>query len=259
MGMIIDFEEKVREKKFAVVLGTISGLYGQADSIASEYFELMDKNQTQAIEQLPVFMERVRDVNPVRAYESFAGGPNHDWTGPLLNILGVVYPELEKDVRERGLRKCLNFLDGLRYDYAQNQVEVINEPWLAADIVITRPLYWCGYKEYCDLATQHKSWKDFSVNMKGARSPFWLAMAVSNPEYTSLEVRHHFYQQFPQLMDRTRDAIAAMAAVYGGRKAEKKSLDVNECIEYYFEKFDPLLHDDIRAKIKEEKWICLKD
>lgn len=259
MGDLLDFEKAFRERMIGRLMNQFGTMYQQAGVVADDYFKLMLERPEEAIRRMPEFIDRARDTNPVRAYESMAGGPNHDWTGPLLDILGIVYPTLDRKARENGLRQCMNFLDGLNYAYSQNHVELINEPWLASDIVITRPLYWCGYKQYCDLAEQNKSWKYFSEKMKSARSAFWLAMAITHPEYASLEVRKNFHEQFPTLMDRTKDALAAMAAVYGGRKSEKEELKLADCIDERLAKHDPMLHDDIRAKIEEKKWILLKE
>ncbi len=269
MGNLLDFEQAFQKRlasKLATQMrATVGNLTTQleamdnlAEEIAQDYFTLITRDPVQAIHRLPEFIERTRDINPSRAYESMAGGPNQDWIGPLLDILGIVYPELEKSVREYGLRQCLNYFDGLRSDYAQNHVALINEPWLACDIVITRPIYWCGYKEYCDYSQENKSWKNFSAKMNEAKSTFWLAMAVTCPQYTSLEVRINFYRTFPKLMDRTKDAIAAMSAVYGGRKAEREHLNLSTCIDERIAKHDPLLHDTIKAKIEEKKWILLE-
>lgn len=259
MGELLDFEKPFRERMVGRLMEQCGTMNQQAGVVANGYFELMMKDPTKAIQRLPEFIERARDINPVRGYESMAGGPNQDWIGPLFNIVGTVYPALDRTAREQGLRQCMNFLDGLNYSYSQNHVELINEPWLASDIVITRPLYWCGYEHYCNVAKQNKSWKNFSGTMKSAKSAFWLAMAVTHPEYASLEVRKNFYEQFPTLMDRTKDALAAMAAVYGGRKAEKEGLELEVCIGERLATHDPLLHEDIRAKIEEKKWIVLKE
>lgn len=259
MGDILDFEKAYRERMIDRLMNQFGTMYQQAGVVADDYFKLMLENPEEAIRKMPEFIDRARDINPVRAYEAMAGGPNHDWTGPMLDILGTVYPELERNTREKGLRQCMNFLDGLNYFNSQDNVALINEPWLASDIVITRPLYWCGYEQYCDLAKQNKSWKDFSEKMKSARSSFWLAMAITRPEYASLEVRKNFHEQFPTLMDRTKDAIAAMVAVYGARRAEREGLELADCINEELVKRDPILHKDIRAKIEEKKWVLLKE
>lgn len=259
MGDLLNFEKAYRERMVSRLMGQFEAMEQQASGVSNDYYQLMLENPEEAIQRLPEFIDKARDVNPVRAYEAMAGGPNHDWTGPMLDIVGIVYPTLRREAREKGLRQCLNFLDGLNYFNSQDNVALINEPWLASDIVITCPLYWCGYKEYCDFAEKNKTWKDFSKKMNSARSAFWLAMAVTHPEHASLEVRKNFHEQFPTLMDRTKDALAAMAAVYGGRKAEREGRELADCIDERLAGYDPMLHDDIRKKIEEKKWILLKE
>ncbi len=272
MATIIDFEQRLQKKRVEQeqqlqaemvesVLRDIAKLDEQGKAIGREYAQLMYDNPMHALRQFPQFMQRTREVNTPFG-EAAAGGPNHSWTGPMLNTLGTVYPSLDHSKREQGLRYCLRFLDGLNYMHSQNQVEVIQEPWLAADIVISRSIYFPGYDYYCKMAAQHKTWKDFlpQIDSESTRSPFWLAMAVTDPRYTSLDVRTHFYKQFPMLMDHTKDGIAAMVAVYGGRKAEREGLKREDCIRERLVKLhDPLLHEEIYAKIKEEKWVCVEE
>src|SRR3989344_2022619 len=194
--------------------------------------------------KLPQFSDRARCINNNKSYEAYTGGPNHDWTGLMLDVLGTVYPELERRAREKGLKQCLKFLDELNYLYSQNHLELINEPWLVSDIVLNRPIYWCGYNEYCDTAKQNQSWKNFSEATKSVKSSFWLAMAVIRPEYTSL-------------MDRTKDAVAAFAAVFGARQAQRENRELSACIDEKLSQYDPMLNSDIRTKIEEKKWIVL--
>jgi len=259
MGAVLDFEQPFRERMLGNVIGDMGKMFQQAGDIAEEYQQLMRQYPNEAIDKLPEFIDRIRDINPERAYESLAGGPCEKWIGPVLNIFGEVYPELNRESRKKGLKLCINFLDDLRYDYAQNKLEVIQEPWLATDIVITRPIYWCGYKEYCDFADTHQKWKDFSKGIGSVKSAFWLAMGVVQHKHTSLEVRQNFYERYPVLMERTKDAIAAMAAVYGGRKAVKENISVDEGIDKWLNGVDSLLYNDIRTKIEEKKWILLPD
>jgi hypothetical protein len=255
MGKLLDFEKPHRERVTQGLMGDIGAMYKQASEVSYDYCRLMVENPTKAIQMLPEFLERARGGIQDRRIEGMAGGPNHDWTTPMFNILGAVYPTLDRDAREVGLKHCLKFLDGINGTYSQFHVELINEPWLASDIVITRPSYFCGYIEYCNFAKKNQKWENFSKIVP--RSAFWLSMAITHPEYTSLEVRKNYYEQFPTLMDRTKDAIAAMVAAYGGRKAENKGLKLEDCINERLIKHDPILHKEIRVKIEEKKWILL--
>ena len=152
MGELLSFE-KHRERKvvnsFVAVLG---GLYTQAEDIAVAFAKEIEDDPIQAITNLPQYIRRARNVNPHADFtEAIAGGPNHDWIAPLLNIVGVVYPELKLEPRTQALNMCFNYFDGLRYDYVQNHVALLDEPWLVGDIVINRWVYRSGYQEYIDL------------------------------------------------------------------------------------------------------------
>lgn len=258
MGDVIDAEKIFLERRVQRVINGIGDMYQQAGEVASAYYQLMLAKPEEAIQRFPEFMEKARGVNPGIG-EAMAGGPNHDWTAPIINIVGIIYSAQERNIRKNILQQCMNFLDGINYLNSQRNVALINDPWLAADIVITRPLYWCGYKEYCDLIKENKTWQEFSGKIETTRSDFWLAMAVTHPEHASLDIRTQFYKQYPTLMDRTEDAIAAMVAVYGGRKAERNGVPLETCINKRLVKHDPMLHDDIRRKIEEEKWILLSE
>lgn len=251
MVEIIDFKEVSRKRLVDKLVFTLGFMYDEAEEIANSYYELMIENPLVAIEKLPNFIRQARNINSVLG-EAYAGGPNHDWTGPMLNILGIMYPLLERDARKEGLLKCLNFLEGIRYDYSQNNVELIDEPWLVADIVINRPLYWCGYKEYIILLEKNPKWVDFSQHIDSAKSDFWLTLAITRPKYSSLEIRANFYRQFSDLIDRTEDAIAAIIFNYAQQESQKE-----EYIEENLLKYDAFLHKDIRKKIEEKKWIKL--
>jgi hypothetical protein len=258
-GKLLNFEGKLRERLIDGCMQQFGAMNEQASEIADSYLKLMMEDSALAIKQMNTFIGRTRDVNLERALGEAMVGPNQDWTAPMLDILGIVYPSLEKDVRKEGLKKCFKFLDGLRYDYSQSNVELINEPWLVADIVINRSLYWCGYKEYALLLGKNRTWKELEPNLEITKSAFWLAIAVTRPKYSSLEVRTRFYEKFPDLMDRTQDAIAAVTYVFGLKINEGEGTSIEEYIDTELLKYDPLLHQNIKSKIKKGKWVLLEE
>lgn len=73
----------------------------KAKKIAEDFSQLMVNNPSLAIQELPDFLKKVRDINKHRAYEAVAGGPNHDWTGPILDIIGIMYPPWKKVPEQR--------------------------------------------------------------------------------------------------------------------------------------------------------------
>lgn len=260
MAKILDYHEGKRKQFIGRMMSALNSKCEEADSIAQEYYELMQNDPITAIEQLPKFIGRARNVNEDAAFvEAIAGGPNHEWTAPMLDILGIMYPSLERDVREKGLRKCFKYLDSLRYDYSQNHVELINEPWLVGDIVLNDMFYWCGYKEYCDILEKEKTWNEFEQHIPKAKSQFWIALAVLRPKYSSLDVRMNFYRNYPELVDRTLDAIAGIVYEEALKVSPKEGISIEDYIVGAVSKYDTYWYNDIRKKMLEKKWIKLED
>lgn len=258
MGELLSFEEHREQRLIASLVSQIGDLYGKADEVAFEFSQCMEDDPISAITLLPTFIRRARDVNPDAGYmETLAGGPNHDWIAPLLNIVGVIYPELELEPRTQALKLCLNYFDGLNYDYVQNHVELLNEPWLVGDIVINRWLYNCGYKEYIDLLEQNKTWKNLIPHLPNVKSAFWLAYTIVHTGYASPEIKRHFYKTYPTLTDRTLDTIAGRIATNAQHETTREGSDLQDNIEKRLFRYDNRFYHDLVRKIDEKKWIIL--
>lgn len=253
---VLDINERLRKKSISDVIGQMGEMQDKATSIIDEYTLLMKKDQIEAVKRLPEFVSKSRHINNI-AYEGMAGGPNQDWIAPMFNVLGSVYQDLNKDARKMGLQHIMNFLDHLRYDYSQNHVELIDDPWLVGDIVGNRGLYWPGVESYFTLFEKHKTWDELSVNLKYVKSQFFFAFAVTRPKHSSLDIRTNFYKKFPELVDKTADGIIARIALGTKQMKKHKDLDVEKYVEECIVGYDPLLHDKLRIKYKEEKWVDL--
>ncbi len=261
MAKILDFEQAAlvaRSKKWVErVIEGLGDMYGDANQNVEEYAALLRRDVRSGIAELPSFIAEARSINKIP--DSMVGGPNTDWTVPLLNIVGNVYPELERDTRREALKHIMNYLDGLNYVYSQNHIEGIDEPWLAADVVITRPLYWPGFSQYTELLEKHRTWKEVQAHMKTIRSAFWMAMAVVRREFASDEVRRNFYQHFPTLIDRTQDGIAGLISDHAESESIKEGTEFKHNVEKRLFKYDANLVSELLGKIKERKWIALPD
>ena len=120
---ILSYENKLQERIIDGLIGQIESKNQEALDIANSYYKLMMDDPISAINELTSYIEQARNVNESRAFlEAIAGGPNHDWTGPMLDIIGIVYPSLEREARTNGLKKSLNFLNGLNYFNSQYNV-----------------------------------------------------------------------------------------------------------------------------------------
>jgi hypothetical protein len=246
------------------LLHQMGDMYQASDRIAEFYSEIAMTSPLEAIRALPAFLEKVRDINPERAYESLAGGPNPDWTTPLFNVVGSWYPHIDETVRREGLKQSMKFLDGLNYVQAQDHVAHIHEPWLIGDIFASSgALYWPGFGDYKKLLSQYRNWEEIADNIETIHSKGLLACAILWNEYPSLEIRTNFYAYHQEITDRTLDLIAAMIA----KRAKMDSRGGEGNYQEFLEKriterlpgYDSFFHDDIKRKIAEAKWIDLQE
>lgn len=258
MGELIDLCVIRRERAAKQIFSQLGGLYTEASNVIEEYARLMQHNPKNAIERLPEFIKKALDVNPEPAYAAMAGGPNQDWTGPLLDLIGSIYPTLSREQREFALKKVFCFLDFQNYDNAQWQVEKIQEPWLVGDILVTRPLYNPGWKSYAELLQQHRTWDTLSEHLPLDTNRFLLTIPLIQPSYSSLEVRTNFYRKLPTLLDRAQDAIAALFYESASYHTQKENTPFEETLQRKISCVDPLLHDSLCKKLEEKKWIKLE-
>jgi hypothetical protein len=256
MGEVVSLEERQRRKSVDALVNSIGGMYDSAGEFAEEFLDLAMNDPMQAVEQLPRFIAKARSINPP-GIEAMAGGPNHDWVAPMFNVLGAVYPFLPPDAREKGLRKCIDYLDGLNYFYSQNHVELIDEPLLVADIKINRYLYWPGYKHATALLEKYRGWDEFKEHMGEVRSEFFRTYPILKPKYASLNVRTGFAKEFPDLLERLLGAAAALTWDKAESIAKQDGKPYDSLLTEYMNDFDPLLHGMIHAKIGERNWIVL--
>ncbi len=199
----------------------VSLVYKHLGEHAFEPFvELAHTDPERAIREFPQYLEKVLSSGNNLFRGMMCGGPAPEATAPLLNILGSFYPKLPKPVREQGLKQALNFLNGLNYSNSQDNVALIQEPWLVGDIVINMPLYWSGYDEYRKLG-EVQTWEDFERNFisekdgqayLNARSFAWLSYALSRVEFAPQadRARRVFAEIFTDEVDRTKDFIAGL-------------------------------------------------
>jgi len=255
---IINLQKKKDEKKIRNLLGNLLKLNIEGQAVIEEYYEKLMNDPIDAIEELQAYIDQTRAINPDRAFvEAVAGGPNHSWSGPIIDLIGIIYSSLTREEREQVLRNILGFLDGLNSLNSQCHVEYINDPWLVADIVINRSVYWPGYSEYVNLLKKCLTFKDLMDNSDQMRSQFWLTLAVMRRDFSTVEVRKNYKKFYPELWDKTLDAVAAILnnIVICRMKCEKGEVEV--FLNEELAKFDWTLHEKIREKIAEEKWIKL--
>lgn len=227
------------------------------------FLEIAQKDPVKAAKELPAYIERVLNMGNGFFKGTGAGGPHEFATGPLLDTVGLIYPCLDKDTRRIALKNCLGFLDEQNYFLSQRNVEMINEPWLVADIIANRWLYFCGYEEYSRKLKGMSSFDNFEQEFLQdgrfkIKSVFWLSFALARENAgVSGNVRYVFEERFPEFADRTKDAIATLVNYQALHADAKDSVPYDKTIDEKISHYYSAWGDDIRQKLKEEKWVLL--
>ncbi len=256
-----------RDRKAREVVNQISLKYLHLKEQGIEPFiELSENDPERAVEEFPSALGRVLELGDNFFRGTMAGGPAPEATAPIINAIGAIYSKLPKTVREKALTQSLYFLDRLDYFNSQNNVELIDEPWLVGDIVINRPLYWCGYKEYVKRLERVTTIDDFKrefIREKGyvdyidVNSMFWLTYTFSRKEYSPDAPRMFFSELFPDIIDRTQDAIAALIVHHSKIDEKNEHIPYLTGVENHMKKYVEEWQYPIREKIEDVKWIWL--
>lgn len=232
--------------------------------------EALREDPEKAIQDFEKHIERTLNTAGGFFRGYMCGGPAPEITGTFIDKIGIVYHKLSRELRAESVDKSLELIHTKNYVYAQLDVERINNPWLAADMVVNGFNLWCGYAQYKDLQ-ECKDWIDFEnkyvqktehgKRLK-AMSEFWLARAIADTDYTSEYVRQRFEEELPELTDMTKDAIAALIddhARYWNATVHKPDdmEPYEQGVERRLNKYDPRWRDDLVKKIGEKKWIVL--
>lgn len=233
--------------------------------------ELALDNPPEAVKRFPEFLERILDEGNGFFSGKMCGGPYPPATIPLFNTIGGLYPELPKELREIALKKVMNFLNQQNYILSQEYVEGIHEPWLCADIVAdSRFLYWPGYKQYSDRLQGKVVWSDLKGDIIGTdekgskfldvQSDFWFAYTVGRAS-TSEHIRKALTQEFPDLVERTKDATATIIAIESAHPvARKKTTNTfAQEAEAHLAHYASEWQEDLVKKINERNWVFFRD
>jgi len=231
------------------------------------FLELLQKNPEKAVQEIPQHIKRILNQGGGIFKGRNAGGPYPPAIVPVYNFVGSIYHLLNRDLRERALEGCVDFLHKQNTNIIPEYLEGIHEPWLVADLHINTILSWPGFKQYSDRLQPMTSWQEFEkefirtepngFSLK-AQSRFWLAYTVSRVEYCAPEIRRTFSEIFPELTDRTKDAIAAIIFDHSmDREAKKQIPSYQQGVENSLKKYDPSWESDLQQKLEEEKWIWL--
>jgi len=228
------------------------------------FLELAQNEPERAVKELPKYIEKVLNMNGGIFRGVNCGGPDPYTTAPLLNTIGLIYPYLDRSPREKALNNCLYFLDGLNYFNSQNNVELIDEPWLITDIFINRQLYWPGYKVYVNRLKNILAWEQFENEFMRegrliSKGAFFLSLTISRVEHCSENIRRSFAEVFPDLVDRTKDGIACLIHHNASCHIGEKNISYEEELKKELEKYEPSWKNELSKKIHDENWIILPE
>ncbi len=228
-----------------------------ADAVANVYAERMFINPEAAILQFDEFMGAMRNVNQDSSYEAYVGGPNHDWTSQILNVVGSVYPALDKTMKEVAFRKCMVFLNSLRYDYSQNHVELIQEPRLVGDISSHQSLYWPGFQSTKNLLLVHHDWYSFRDAVPESLGAIFVALPILKKEYASKAVQDEFCKQMPDLVDATLDACVARINASAMLREKNGEMLYADTVLEKIASYDLRHHEMLKQKLLEKNWVYI--
>lgn len=223
------------------------------------FYELAKSNPEKAVDEFPKTLDNILQAGSGFFSGKMCGGPYPGATISMLNVLGGIYPNVSKELREKVLEKAMNFLDGQNYPLSQENVGGIDEPWLVRDIILTRPLYWPGYGDYAGKLKNCETWEDVDLSFINIDSPFWLAYTISHNEHSTPQIKDAFSANFPEVMDRTKDTIACWKA---GDAACQHLFYKKEYLPVLYSelaKFPEEWREDLIERINKKDWIMLPD
>jgi hypothetical protein len=191
--------------------------------------------------------------------EAIAGGPHEAVPSAVYNVVGEVYPYLERPQKDRALRKVLDCMDGINSAYVQiSHTPYIREPLLLSDIQIVRWIYWPGLHDEKHLWKDKNDFfeiKDKLIDENGmfrrniVRSDFLVAYALLRKR-TGNFGEEYARASNPEFLERVMKGIVAMRFAH----AENEE-DVIEGKRRLEELLPVSLHSRIEPLRLERDWV----
>lgn len=134
------------------------------------------------------------------------------------NLLGAMYPALNREQKDFALRAVLAQFSDVNYLYVNvNHTPFIREPTLLADIKIVRPLYWPGLRDQANLLNGKESFAEIEreimddkglFNPEKVKSDFLVAYSLLRSDSTNFG-EDYVKAANPTFLDRTLRGIVA--------------------------------------------------
>lgn len=175
------------------------------------------------------------------------------------NVLGAIYPILNRRHRDEAFGAVLTQLDRVNYMYVNmNHTPTIREQLLLADIGIARGLYWPGLHDQEGIWAGKKSFvqvqREFMADdglfrADKVKSDFLVAYALMRKDFTCFG-EDYARAAHPEFLRRVMKGIVAMR--FAGAKNEK---DVEIGRARLYELLPPNVHDMIEPLREEAGWV----
>ncbi|MEM4282136.1 MAG: hypothetical protein QW559_02310 [Candidatus Woesearchaeota archaeon] len=242
------------------IVSHISSVLSYLDAKRSEKYSSLVSDELKLLKEIIFIKEVIENSNYLESLDNFLNAAT-----AFLEDISLFYPCLCENLREYALIKSVSLLDMLDSSAAKSKVAAIHEPWFAADIVINRPEYDPGFEEYAKKLETVRNWNEFEkLFVKNGKlevkSPFWLAYTISKQYLCDREIREEFERRWPLLVERTKDAVAALLhyeALKGMEKNNGKSYE--QSLESKLQIYPSEWYDQLKQKVQEKKWIDIKE
>ncbi len=259
---VISLDQKIRERQVNSIMNSFSDIYDAARDVAQEYHELMERDPTTALGQLGLYLSRVRVATTPEGMstsyiDAISGGPNQDFTAPIIDIAASRYAEASKETRLEVLNTQLAFLDRMNNIYAARHVGYVQDPTLLGDIINNRSLYWPFLDAELDFLESQPTERQFYEFSDRCRSIGLLGYAIVATDSASLPLRHLFRESSPQLLNGVLNMAAGRIFHRAARAAHEDGIPIIDEIEKRLQEgtFDPQYHEVIRQKIADANWV----
>lgn len=213
-------------------------------------------------------------VNQRSFVQAIAGGPFESIPWALYNVIGEIYPYLDREVKDEALGQILRCLDRLNYTDVNGlrgtgHTTGIREPLLLADICILRWLYFPGIEEGQWLQSKYDNFFDFQKDLMdeegcfihkpvghdmnedpGVNSDFMVAYSLITPEHSKWG-EQYIKSTNPQFLERV---VRGVVWTFFGDVLDDNELyqkRMNEIKKALY----PVLHDRIEPIVEERGWV----
>jgi hypothetical protein len=259
---IISLDQKIRERQLNSIMNGFSDMNDAANDVAQEYYELMERDTITALGQLGLYLARVRKATTPEGMSSsyidaISGGPNQNYTAPIIDIAASHYAEVSKETRLEVLNTQLAFLDRMNNIYAARHVGYVQDPTLLADIINNRRLYWPFLDVELDFLESQPNERQFYEFTDKCRSIGLLGYAIIATDSASLPIRRLFREGSPQLLDGVLNMAAGRVFHRAAQATHEDGTAIVDEIEKRLQQgtFDLQYHDVIRQKIADANWV----